>query len=517
MAEFDRLPPATPKNKGKKFFDSQDNVLLESDGVNWVPLQPPQIGAELPQQAPLTGPPPSLGDPSQLVQQQGGVTFPGQRGGMAAAGAPMEPGGFIKEGVAPAVLPSLGALAGAPFGPGGIAAGSLGGEIINQATGITQPSITQLVLSGGLPLTGKTASVIGRVIKTFAPPAKSAALLNIFGHDAATRFFATFRPQEKVDDLFRLATEVGDDVPVGKTVEALEELIGQLSRRSTPPRALRRLQKLKNKLDDAGGVLSPEDMNAEMAAFGELQGNLEATRGEAFGAVKRVNAALNQDLDKAAEAIVRAGGDVRAGGAVTLRFARDTSRKVRVLDRIEEVLDAAFQTKAGTGEVRQFNPQLVMRKIRADKFFEKAFTAAEQAEIEKLLNLVNRIPALPPGAGTPFGSGRFIRGAFGGRIVGGALGGAMAGVGLGVDPVMAGAIGSILPASARIGRDFAIALSIPEGRAFLTAILRDSKGILGSRTISLIGAFVATRYQEEGAEELSLPGGAESTPGIEGP
>src|SRR3972149_54056 len=137
--------------------------------------------------------------------------------------------------------------------------------------------------------------------------------------------------------------------------------------------------------------------------------------------------------------------------------------------------------------------------------FYKIIKRAGQKEIIGLLNKLNRIPALQPGAGQQFGAGQFWHtfskmGAAGGggASVGFLFGrpdiGAGIGFGLGVADIAIG----------RPARDIAFALSMKEGRVLLGKLLTKD-GTLTEKSLAVLTAFSRAQMAPTEAEVSQVP------------
>ena len=367
---------------------------------------------------------------------------------------------------------ALGGAFGGPLGAIGAAGGS---EAIAQKLGITEPSINQVLISMGL-----TAAPYGLSVARQLGPRKMAESLNVIGEQAAKRHVATLRPAESATALFKAATSQNIEINAVNTLKAASDVVDELAGADVSTKVLGPAKRLLKKLEESGGSLTPSELQQRLSQWGELAGSLEGPPGgkplPGYGAAKKVLASLNQTLESSADEI---------GGA--LSYAREVYRKTRVVDRLENALDKASQIKRGTGGMTQFDPQKVIKSLKAEPFYEKAFSVAERTELEGLLKKINEIPVIPPGGRQPIGSGRFweqvgIRGAMaGGTLAAG--GGAF---------TAAGVAG--IPTAHRVFKDIALAFSFPEGRTFLKNLLTSYRGKMTPRAAQILSAYVASQF-----------------------
>lgn len=410
-----------------------------------------------------------------------------------------------------AALPVAGAFGGAGLGAAllplrpvlgtflGEAAGGMAGEAMNQLGGITEPSTAQLLLSGVAAPAGRTSRAIGPLVP---PTTKGARFLNIAGAKEFDDFLQRFTPKKAASQLFKEATGMGVQIPVPKLSQRLDELIADLQKRSTPATAVKPLKKLRDKLQQGGFQLTPDEINRELELLGELQSSLKMKGGTGLGAIKRARSALEVDLD----AVVNQGqalGMAAPEAVQTLRAARQATLRQKTLDELAELGANAMKPLRGQGEAMQFNAAEVIRGLKKNDFYERAFNASERKEIESLLGKINRIPALPPGAGSQFGSGRFM-GRLGSMAAGGLGGGILA------ERVTGGAIEASEGAAAGIVAGLAVppltnqvrvisqALHFKAGRELLGQILKANNGNLTAESLSIVAGFVRAATAEGG-------------------
>lgn len=407
--------------------------------------------------------------------------------------------GFIRQFVKPAVLPTGLGIAGAAFGggvgtpfgltvPGGVAggaAGSAAGEALNQALGITEPSLGQIGIAAAIPAAVGTAAAVARPLARFATAARAAQTLNALAPDEAAARLARLTPRVPAKVLFKQATEQRVLIPATKAAGVIDDMLDDLTRASkgvqrVNSQVIGYLKGLKAKLESQPAGVSPAEFQRELEGAGQVIKSVGARGGSGSGAVKKVFNALIGDLDEAAKT-----ANPAMPAASTLIAARDTFKRESVIREIGEMIQDATKLLRGQGGQIQFNANQVIRDIGKNKFYADAFTAAERKEVESLLKLLNNIPALRPGAGAQFGSGR-VQEMLRLTAVGGA-GGAMMGGGSG------GAIGAAAGAMAQpvleFGRNFATALQMQTGRALLRQLLTESKGVATPQVATILAAY----------------------------
>ena len=186
-----------------------------------------------------------------------------------------------------------------------------------------------------------------------------------------------------------------------------------------------------------------------------------------------------------------------AMAAQDLLLARQYVKRQAVLDEIEESVGKADKILRGQGDNTQFNAAAVMRDLKNNPFWNgtkgernPAFTPAEKREIESLFTLLNKLPALQPGAGVNAGSMRVLQ-----RTTAMGAGGTAGGMASGGDPLLTGAAalaGAALPTMASFGRVLNIALRTETGRAELAHLLRQPGATLQSVMTALTGGATAS-------------------------
>lgn len=409
----------------------------------------------------------------------------------------------------PAILPTIGEAAGAAagvalspvLGPAapylGMAGGGITGEGLNQVFGITAPSREQLILAGLVP-PAVTAGVRGlQTASRFFPPSQAARTLNEIAPKEAARVIQKYEPVGPSGPLFEVAKQAGDTIPMTSTVQAIADLKSELSHLSSGAREQKRqadryLTGLEKKIADSGGALNPADMQAELRALGEIIGNMQKPGASSvgLGEAKRLFSTMADDLDNAANA-----------GAQTLKAARDTFRREKAVEDIQQSISDATRITRGQGGDAQFNASRVIADLKKDRFFTKSFNADEQEEIFGLFKKLNKIPALPPPSGVQFGSGRLMQAGI--RAGAGAGLGQMAG---GTTGATAGAIAATaLPPVAESIRLFGMAMGMKTGRALIKELLTQTKGVLTPHATGILSAFVTAQMAEPGSEMTRPP------------
>lgn len=401
---------------------------------------------------------------------------------------------FISKWVTPAVAPTVGGVAGnvlgARFGgmPGAVVGGAIGsgiGEGVNQLMGVTEPSMTEMAKATGVPLALGGAAAAIRPLMPFMTSGKAAQTLNALAPEEAAGKVGAMMPKVKAADLFKMATEAKVTIPMNRTMHMIDSMLSDLTNVSTGvqkanSQVIGYLKGLKNTLTTAPSGLSPLALQRELEGAGNVVKSVVARGGTGSGSIKQTFKAMVNDLDDAAKM-----GVSYTTGAKTLLAARDAFKKESVVNEIGEAITDATKNLRGQGEFVQFNANAVLKAVSKNPFYEKALSATERGEVESLLKLLNKIPALRPGAGAQFGSGRLATMAASATAMGGAgfaAGGATGG-GIGT------AVGMAIPPMVDFGKNVAVALQMSTGRALMKELLTQSKGVATPQVASVIAAY----------------------------
>jgi hypothetical protein len=426
-----------------------------------------------------------------LAQQQATQDTLGQ--------APQPGSGFISQFVKPAVLPTVGGIAGAalgggigtPFGmtvPGGIIGGGIGsalGEAGNQALGITEPSVAQIGLAGAIPMAVGGAAAGLRTLAPFATSGRAAQVLNALAPEEAASKVGAMMPKVPASSLFKQAAAAQVTIPMNRTLHMIDDMLDDLTSVSAGvqkanSQVIGYLKGLKNTLMTTPGGLSPLALQRELEGAGNVVKSVGARGGTGGGSIKQAFKAMVNDLDDAAKM-----ANPGMPGARTLIAARDAFKRESVVKEIGDAITDATKNLRGQGELVQFNANAVLKAVAKNPYYEKALSATERGEVESLLKLLNKIPALRPGAGAQFGSGRLATMAAS-ATAGGGMGFAAGGpVGGGIGT----AVGMAIPPIVDFGKNVATALQMSTGRALMKELLTQSKGVATPQVASIIAAY----------------------------
>ena len=440
---------------------------------------------------------------SEMARQQATQDALAEQGAQAAAPvAPAEEGGmssFMRQFVKPAVLPTAGGIAGAAFGgglgtpfgmtvPGGVIGSGIGsalGEAGNQALGITEPSLGQIALAGGIPMAVGGAAALLRPLMPFASSSRAAQTLNALAPEEAASKVGAMMPKIPASTLFKQASEAKVMVPMNRTMHMIDDMLDDLTNVSTGVQkangqVIGYLKGLKNTLLTSPQGLSPSSLQRELEGAGNVVKSVNVKGGTGSGAIKQAFKAMVNDLDDAAKM-----ANPGQPAAQMLKAARDTFKRESVVKEIGEAITDATKNLRGQGDFVQFNANAVLKEIGKNRFYHDALSATERGDVESLLKLLNKIPALRPGAGAQFGSGR-VQEMLRMSAIGGGTG-AMAGGGPGA--AVGAAVGAAIPPIVEFGKNVATALQMSTGRALMKELLTQSKGVATPQVASIIAAY----------------------------
>jgi hypothetical protein len=350
-------------------------------------------------------------------------------GGGVAAGAATATDlvGQAAKGIIPTAGMIGGAALGAPAGPGGAliggSAGSAVGEGINQALGITEPSLAQIGLAGAAP--GVGAGAMGLLRQGGGIAAKMFGGRQVIASQAAAVAKEMFSPPIPSQVLYERVAQNYNNIAVvpTKTVDSINKILNEEAK-------------------NLPTEVSESIMNAVIPFVGKLTGATQDTRvKQAAIAVRDLQhqartayASKNSRLGDAMTAIRNAMmDDVEDVGVAALREASKAHRKQIAVKDLDSIIHQAQPLKAY---------EAAMQK---NSLFSGSFSAAEHEQIKTMLT---RLTTVAP-SGSSGVLGRAIT-----TMAGAQLGGA------------AGAVGGAIVSDVT-----AYALSSAAGRKFLQKLL----------------------------------------------
>ena len=459
---------------------------------------------------------------------------------LAMGGPTEEVSGTIKQQILPNLGGAIGGLAGgvaagatggalAPLAAVGMGLGTGAGELANQLLGVGQPSggvmdlppapvdWESVGMATALPMAFAGLSQAVRLGHNMGPH-RGPILLNALAEDEAKVAMGKIGLAEdfltKARQHFNQASQVGGLIPAQRVLTTIDDWVGKLQHGSQGARdavapALGFLQKTKDLILQSGKHIKPNDIQAELHHYDTLIDGIKRQGGAGLGAYQAMRAALADDLhtaaDKAAQAYhagkfkffanqaqaLQAQG---GAGAAALAQGRDAWMKGTALKEMQGYVEKAVKVGKGQGLDPRFDAQVVIQKLKGDKFFNKAFDTGEREQILGTLGILNRIAAMQPQQGINAGSRRLLREAALGGLAGYAAHQASAN-----PAVVGGAIAAGVAAQPlyETARNFTTALQMQTGRELVAKLMFHSMGRFTPEVSNLLGSYISTMLKHD--------------------
>ncbi len=382
------------------------------------------------------------------------------------------------------VLPAMGTAVGGLLGPPGAIVGSMAGEGVNQALGITPPSAQDIATSGVL-----TAGGLGAVRGAGALLRRTPGVPPALHEMAAARLETMpgrFAPTHPSADLYAIVEKMNPRIATSRTLAAAQKIVDQesglsagLANEDTKKVAQGIVQALSAHGEDAPFQF----LRGEMRRIGDRIGTLSGggASGEALGAYKTLRGAMLDDLERAA---------AQGNPAMPAVQALKEANAARKMEHVVEDLTDLFSVKGGGLTPRpdgQFgvNFQTIIRKLEKDPSIRRSLGDDAYNELVKDLNSMWRVtPALPslqPDAGSKATLTR--TGLLGGS--GAAIGGYLGGGG-------GAAIGSgtAIVAGTLLSKTLASLAATKAGRAVIRGMIEGNKGALNTDALAALAPAV---------------------------
>jgi hypothetical protein len=286
------------------------------------------------------------------------------------------------------------------------------------------------------------------------------------GNDMISRY----APTQSASPLFTQAYQNGAAIPMNHTAAEIQSALSPIGGKRTLSyaygKAARDIDVISNEIS-SGQPLSPERWQFLHTRLGQTIGDMENGDKKGIDQAKKLYKAMYDDLDTLAQ--------VGGPGASALKQAKTTYLREKSVSDIQGYITDAMKTLRGQGGDKQFSSAEVIRKLKDDQFYEKAFTAAERKDIEKTLNILNTAPTLPaPGSVNTGGKRMYQRFAGAGA---GAAAGAYIGNTLG-EPAAGAALGAVAGFGARdladTASNIAFAMKTDTGRAMIRELAKNN-------------------------------------------
>jgi hypothetical protein len=426
---------------------------------------------------------PTVGEPE--------LTFSERVGQGLKSAAEYVPGG---RWALPSVFPTAGAiiggvgggaLGGPPGAVGGEMLGSGAGEWLNQATGITEPSLPQTLLNMAAPgiMRGAlTGSRVGRGAYRGFPEETTAIGRELPASiEVATpsrtlyAIVEKYNPAIKTDNLQAAITKLKGN----------ETLLGEMGLERAGLEKM--LTKMEEKIASSPtGEMNFQQLRAGLQRVGELTGESARQGGVEHGAYKLLTRAFHDDLEAAALQGNPALPAVRFLTAANRAAGREFAQK-----DLADIIAKSITYKGGAGFL---NPDAVLTVLNrgTDRKVMKFLRALDPAEVETITETLKALAKIRSGrAGATLGTGALEAAGSGAAGLGGYFLG-FPGIGAGLPGAIAGAAGAqaIIPAKV-----ITQALFDPVGRELLKRSI-GSGGRFSGQAIGLLGAALANQPRE---------------------
>lgn len=181
-------------------------------------------------------------------------------------------------------------------------------------------------------------------------------------------------------------------------------------------------------------------------------------------------------------------------GASKLLNALHTYRDEKSVERLQRYIETAAKINKGQGGDIQFNAQEVIRKLKADRFYPKAFGGEQEGvvarkEIEDLLNHLNTAPNLPAPSSFNTGSKRMME-----RGIATYAGYQAAGVPTAV-------AGFALRDVEDLAKNLSFALGTKSGRAMVRELSKTQGGLFNNRNLAVLSSYATAMRNQPMKEE----------------
>lgn len=397
-----------------------------------------------------------------------------------------ELGGLLKAG-APMIAPGvLGAAGGAVAGPPGMVIGSMTGEGINQAVGLTDPSAANIVAAGTLPGVGHVAGMgINAAAQAGAKwlPGAAASLHEI----ARTNLDAlrgTFAPAGNVDDLYNLVRQFNLRLQMPRMQGAFKTILDEeaVARAGLERPGVARTAKdmVDWSAKNAQQGLPFQEVFQNLKRIGEKVRETRQSGGAEHGAWKLAWRETMADLEAAAAA-----GNQAQPAVEALKVANAAARREFVYDELTDIMSVVKGgiTNRADGLV-QVNFGRILNAITKSDDIAATLKPDELATlVANVREMAKATPAMAAPAGMDAGSRRVLGSAV---AAAGLVGGPAAylfGPGAGVAAGMTAA-GTARAAAGILSRY----LTSDSGRAFLKRVIVEGGGVIHPETLALMGA-----------------------------
>jgi len=392
--------------------------------------------------------------------------------------------GGATEFLGKSALPAVGSAVGSIFGPPGTIVGGMGGEMANQALGITDPSMQDVVTSGAFSAGGLGAMRGAGALLRRAPGVPPA--LHEMAAGQLEQMPGRFAPTRPSADLYAVVEKMAPKIRADKLRAAAEKL-ASTEEGLTPGLAndeIRRVARgVVDFIDQHAGEVPFQTLRAQLRRIGDRTGSMGgSTPDEVRGAYKHLFRTGHDDLEIAA-----AKGNPAMPAVQALKEANAAAKVEYAVNDLTEL----FSVKGGGLSPRpdgQFavNFGTILKKLEKDPSFRKALGEDSYKELVKDLNsmwkVTPNLPSLQPDAGSKATLTR--QGLLGGA--GGALGGYLTGnttgAAIGAGTAVAGGI--------ILSKTLASLAATKAGRAVIKGMIEYNKGLVNTDALAALAPAV---------------------------
>jgi hypothetical protein len=400
------------------------------------------------------------------------------------------------------------------------AVGSLVGEGINQATGITEPSLRDLLLAPVLSLAGEGA---GRGIAAGVKRLPGApAVLHEIASEQLPGLASRVAPLRSSAGLYGLVAIQNPPIPVGPLRGVVgrvqQELAQPLSKAGQDPALATLVKDLEREIAASPtGELPFQRLWATQKRIKDLIDASEQKGGQAHGAYELLRRGIDDAFDQAG---------ATGSGALPVVATLRQANQARTREGLQRDLSKLLSTEGGglsprgdLGTMASGAPQVQVNANTMLKAIEKSpkikrFMAPSEYEAlrDDLARLAKELPGLGAPRGVDAGSKQRIA-----RIAGGGATGTLIGAMTGADPstaaLVGGSVGTL--AGSFAPEVIATAVQSPAGRALLRKLLLEGGGELSGAALATLAIAVGMSQPGRGVTQFGLIGpGSELLRGV---
>lgn len=423
------------------------------------------------------------------------------------------------------VAPTVGGLAGRMIGTRlgspmlGEAGGAMAGEGVNQMLGVTEPSLKDILLAGGLSLAG---DVVGKGVTAGLRRLPGApAVLHEAAAEKLPAIATRHAPAQTAESLYAIVRRQNPPIPIGRlhgaVLKVKNELAAPLSKAGEDSQLRTLVNDIEREIVTTPGQELPfERLWATQKRISDMIDATETKGGQAHGALELLKKSINESFNQAA-----AVGNPALPAVAALRAANAANAREGVVKDLTKLFSeegAGIGIRSDIGTMGTGGPQLEIRpnsllKQIGKSDIKKFLPPGEYEALRRdLTEMGKELPALGAMRGADAGSKLRI-----GRIAGSGATGTLIGALTGADPstaaLIGGSVGTLIGAWAP--EIIAKAVVSPPGRALLRRLTQQGGGRLTQAGLATLAVAVGMTDPGKGAITLG-PIGQTVGPLIEG-